>query len=136
MQALEEADQLLSVISPSDFDRAHIEWVRASIHFEQKHFDAAMKTANEAIEIFKEYHEEWRVALVTILRGSILHDSGKVGEACTTWLPLLDTFRRLDDKGSIAIVYANLAEAETRRDHLADAETYAKRAAMYFDALN
>jgi len=105
--ALSRARATLSEETP-DIALGRVEFREASILQSQGNYDDALKLGFSAYRKLKHSSEHKEVADIQKLLANCYHRLGQTGEAEEFYMDALSSYRRVEDKKGIAIVYNNL----------------------------
>lgn len=132
LSALDTAELSLAGAA-ADYDRAFVDWARASVHFEMGSYALALQLVEQAIGTFREFGDKLPQVQASILRGGILYEQGAVDEAERTFLSLVEPLREFSDRISLARVFANLACCSLQRSDFAGTEAHGATALALYD---
>lgn len=134
LAALDAAERALTGLVV-DYDRAFITWARATILFEMGRYAEALPLVQDAIRTFRDFGDELRETQAAILYAGVLYEQGSIDDAVRIFLSLVQPLRTLQDRTSLARVFANLACCHLQRHEFDASEAYAARAASLYAAL-
>jgi tetratricopeptide (TPR) repeat protein len=132
LSALDTAELSLAGAA-ADYDRAFVDWARASVHFEMGSYGLALGLVEQAIATFREFGDKPPQVQASILRGGILYEQGAIDEAELTFLSLVEPLGDFGDRLSLARVFANLACCRLQRCDFVGTETHGARALALYD---
>lgn len=135
LDAADAAERFLGHLPASTFDLAFVAWARANVLFSMTRYTEALALIRDVERTFLSFGDPYHAARSRLLQANILCDQGDTLGAESMYRDLLRFFETDDDQEMIAWLTQNLADCAVRRDDVATAQSFARRATALFAAL-
>jgi len=117
------------------FSLALVDYLRAVIFVETERRDEALLLVRKCARVFRQFGEDDRYVHAKIVEASVLFDQNQYRDARDLFVSLVRVAKGLGDAGTLARLYANVANCQLRLHELESADVYFARALSLYEAL-
>ena len=135
VDALDIASRAFSRSPAAAYSGALADYVRAVIYVELDRLDEALRLARKSARVFRQFGEDERYVYAKLVEAGVAFHQERFAEARDRFLALVPAAKALGNAETIARLYANVANCETRLEDFASAETYLSRALSLYEAV-
>lgn len=132
---LDEAEEQYERTPHCAHEVATVWYERAAILFVKEDYDAAIRAARRAVNLFTLVGDRRRIAKAQLILACVFHERGELEAALASFTEVESALRAMNDREALASVHLNLGATETLLGNVPAAQAWIEKALRAFSQL-